>query len=321
MPRFSQLFFYNFDDEEMAQGAGQKLDGSVSWRAARTYVRSGIRLQSTCGISDIWYNYIEANWDSYEVQSSLPCPPPKAPCHPQPYINPPTSSLLVEIFQWKDLHHQFLVPKRPRITHSSLPPSSPDHTVSSKVLMDASDDLEAYASQVVCQDNNDSISAFTEKEASPNNSPLLESFSPSQGEGAHNPAQEGVAIEGPAAEQFKEWPLMSSFNLPLSKIMGEVEDIPEVLGIMTAEVVPSSVEEEQELWLPSQVDPPSPAGQISKDEGVSVGRPQNEELSQEGKQKHKFAILDANVKYRLSYNSTLSFKIPEGQGVVQTSRE
>ena len=61
MPRFSQLFFHDFTDIETKERCGQAETGSrVSRRAAEAYLLSGVRLESSCGISDIWHNYIDS---------------------------------------------------------------------------------------------------------------------------------------------------------------------------------------------------------------------------------------------------------------------
>lgn len=56
MPRFPQLFFYDFSEEEVCRKEGQCQDGaSASRRAGTTYLESNIRLESKCGISEVWY--------------------------------------------------------------------------------------------------------------------------------------------------------------------------------------------------------------------------------------------------------------------------
>lgn len=63
MPRFSQLFFHEFSDAETFTRSGQTTaPGSATpIRAARAYLKSRKRLESSCGISDIWYRYVELN--------------------------------------------------------------------------------------------------------------------------------------------------------------------------------------------------------------------------------------------------------------------
>lgn len=59
-PRFSQLFFYDFSEEEVLQKQGQPEDGAkVSRRAATAYLSSRVRLESKSGLSDVWYWCLE----------------------------------------------------------------------------------------------------------------------------------------------------------------------------------------------------------------------------------------------------------------------
>lgn len=62
LPGFSQLFFHSFTEQEVEwKQAQSEAGGVVSRRAAEAYLRSRVRLQSSCGISDLWYNYVESN--------------------------------------------------------------------------------------------------------------------------------------------------------------------------------------------------------------------------------------------------------------------
>ena len=56
MPRFPQLFFYDFSEEEVCQKEGQCQDGALaSRRAGMTYLKTNMRLESKCGVSEVWY--------------------------------------------------------------------------------------------------------------------------------------------------------------------------------------------------------------------------------------------------------------------------
>ena len=71
MPRFSQVFFYDFEGQEVAQESGQSRNGRVvSCRAAEAYIKSSVQLESSCGISDMWYRYVELNAGKFGGQNS-----------------------------------------------------------------------------------------------------------------------------------------------------------------------------------------------------------------------------------------------------------
>ena len=55
MPAFAQVFFYKFTTGEISNQADQPTSSSSSKRAAEAYLISGIQLESTCGVSDVWY--------------------------------------------------------------------------------------------------------------------------------------------------------------------------------------------------------------------------------------------------------------------------
>ena len=69
MPRFSQVFFHNFNSRGFKEGSGQSRMGSIVSRlAGEAYVLSGARLESLCGISDVWYRYVESNAGQFKKQ-------------------------------------------------------------------------------------------------------------------------------------------------------------------------------------------------------------------------------------------------------------
>ena len=179
------------------------------------------------------------------------------------------------IFKWKSLHLRFVHPKRPRKTYSPLPPSSPDHAGSSLTYANTSDQVEAYSSDTFPQE--DHISAFTEDEASLNqSSPLVDPIQASGGEvedGAQKPLEGEMAGEPVIKEEeLEEWPLTSSFYRALGKTMDEIEAVPEAPQVDTADLVPPSIPEEQELKVPSPsqaAHPSPPEGQTAKDEEQS----------------------------------------------------
>ena len=78
-PRFSQLFFYDFTDAELIGDASEGFPSSAHRRAAESYISSGSKILSSCGFSEVWYEYLELNrgllgtleGDSVEIQSHL----------------------------------------------------------------------------------------------------------------------------------------------------------------------------------------------------------------------------------------------------------
>lgn len=103
LPRFSQLFFHNFSQSEEALRFGQSLTHSVSRRAAISYLKSGVRLESKCGISDVWFEYVEAHrgiFESLDPPSSFTPPPPG----PHPRLEPTHALPLSDTFPWLDQH-------------------------------------------------------------------------------------------------------------------------------------------------------------------------------------------------------------------------
>jgi hypothetical protein len=112
MPRFSQVFFHSFDRREVENGLGQsRTGGVVSRRAAEAYVQSGARLESLCGISDVWYHYVELNAKRFTQPNFA-----SARFSPRPSIHPGPTQEQMEtmgnLFNWGRLH------SRPRPTRT-----------------------------------------------------------------------------------------------------------------------------------------------------------------------------------------------------------
>ena len=118
MPRFSQLFFYDFHRSEVAGAGGQEAGGAVSRRAAEAYLKSGVRLESTCGISDVWYWYVESNRDLFDETTFLPTG--TRPLHP--HMEPYQVVLVYTPFPWELLHRR----PKPRMSVGPPAPPSPD---------------------------------------------------------------------------------------------------------------------------------------------------------------------------------------------------
>ena len=71
MPRFTQLFFHDFCGREVALEIGQSETFSCRQRAAKAFLTSGARLESKCGLSDIWYHFVETNRHLFEGPEEL----------------------------------------------------------------------------------------------------------------------------------------------------------------------------------------------------------------------------------------------------------
>lgn len=105
IPRFPQLFFHEFSEAEIYQKQGQSPIGpTVSHRAGMAYVGSGIRLESQCGMSDIWYWYLERNSDLFGGGPTSFIQGPESP--PLPHLNPDHMGLFVSMLGWKEDHRQ-----------------------------------------------------------------------------------------------------------------------------------------------------------------------------------------------------------------------
>lgn len=110
MPRFSQLFFYKLTDEEGKRGIGQTRTGAgEARRAAEAYIQSGIRLESSCGISDVWYHYVESNAHLFTHQGSPPVQLARSPSI-HPCLDTEQMESVGRLFNWLKTH------SRPRPT-------------------------------------------------------------------------------------------------------------------------------------------------------------------------------------------------------------
>jgi len=119
MPGFSQVFFYNFDSLEFKEGSGQSRMGSVVSRlAGEAYVQSGVWLESSCGISDVWYQYVESNTGQFTKQgrqtidfsASLPV---------YPRADGKELKAMGSLFNWKKMHSRPRPTKRNMVVQTS----------------------------------------------------------------------------------------------------------------------------------------------------------------------------------------------------------
>jgi hypothetical protein len=121
MPRFSQMFFYEFEEWEVTKGLGQSKNGSVvSRRGAGAYVRSGVRLESSCGISDVWYRYVELNAGRFKGQNSTSMEfSIHSPVHPSLEVREMEAA--GKLFGWDRMHSRPRPTKKGRVLEKSTP--------------------------------------------------------------------------------------------------------------------------------------------------------------------------------------------------------
>jgi len=124
LPQFSQLFFYDLHDWEVYFNGGQHCLPLDSRRAAQAYIQSRTRLESTCGISEVWYLYVEKNLHLFnDHPESLP-PFEPAPPNPRRPLGSEKAQVMSNTFPWFKHHSR----PRPRKTMSvsGPPPHSED---------------------------------------------------------------------------------------------------------------------------------------------------------------------------------------------------
>jgi hypothetical protein len=113
MPRFSQLFFYDFSEEEVCQKQGQLGSGLLaSERAATTYLDSNVRLESKCGISDVWYWCLEQSARLYGEEATSVGRQGKYAQSDHPRLHPYHMELFINRLGWRELHRGLLVERR-----------------------------------------------------------------------------------------------------------------------------------------------------------------------------------------------------------------
>jgi hypothetical protein len=272
MPRFSQVFFYDFSDREVRDNLGQ--GPTASLRAAEAYLSSGVRLESTCGISDIWYHYVE---DFQHKLRSQPAPsPPPAHFAPHPYIDPTHTSCMRIFFNWEFQHYK----RQPR---KKIPANNPSAITGSPARVGNGRDGQADRSKDEANSKPYSAPPLVEntsEHGEHEGNGLGETLPKEQGErqvvktakqavgleeGGRGKGAEGLEASGAGGEAvggmvgkeesglsdwgFEEWPATSSFVAALAKTMDEAEKTEKAALIVADGFVPSSVPEEQELRL------------------------------------------------------------------------
>lgn len=231
MPRFSQLFFHDFEGWEVHEAKGQDLGGSVSRRAAEAYLRSGVRLQSTCGISDIWYWYVESNRDLFTKTTPL-SPAGESPPSPEPKpFHPPMDPYQIELvympFPWIPLHKR---PKPRRRVYQPPAPSPPSFPT------DAQDGQPEFVAEVEAKQSpppqpKEDISEYTEDEEA---------------------VGREVSSVASGEDFLEDWPETFSFQSELQRTMFRFE-APEIHPEGEDQVKGEDLMEGVELSQPTQV--------------------------------------------------------------------
>lgn len=119
MPRFDQLFFHDFLKHEVVLQLGQTTTSVSSQRAARTYLMSGVRLESKCGLSDVWYHYVDSHRYLFEVSTEES---PSVDDYPHPRLDKRQASAIYDAFEWYKQHSR---PRPTRRVQVATPTSTP----------------------------------------------------------------------------------------------------------------------------------------------------------------------------------------------------
>lgn len=119
-PQFSQLFFHDFYAQELEKMVGQRQGSTVSRRGAQAFLKSGVRPESTCGLSNVWYEYVRRNRALFE-RSGVPSPPGSSP-PPVIRLEEQRLSYFWKIFQWKERHIRALPTKKKQTIGANAEP-------------------------------------------------------------------------------------------------------------------------------------------------------------------------------------------------------
>lgn len=303
LPRFTQLYFYDFQDHEVKLQFGQSLTSTSSSRAGKAYLLSGTRLESKCGLSDVWYSYVESSWFFFEDPSHPfhfnPGPPP------HPVISEEDAETISNIFDWRRQHGR---PKpKARVVPSCIPePESPEREPESPEPVtyvegpsggteesgngEATDDL---GTPKVTPDafSVSQRGSFKREPESPKSITYGGSRSGrmeecGDGELADHPDASNtdpvhdVKEEETESEdiEFDSWPANPSFNRELFQAMETFENAPDTY-------VPSSIPEEHELVILGSVNAMGhvPEEGVSTDEipmeGVELSQPTESQMA------------------------------------------
>lgn len=221
MPRFSQLFFHESLEHEVALKFGRSSRPSASFLAAKRYLRSGTRLESKCGLSDVWYGYVESNWRLFEdPEMSFSFTP--APPRPHSVLSNDDSHIMCGVFDWWKQHGR-----------SEPEWEAPAATFSAR---------EACGPQLVAHE--EALSGGTEECVDGEPGDHQDSLNGDAGDGTKE-VEEGET-RGKFNDVGESWfsPPAPSFDRALFKAMDKFESAPEADWY-----IPSSIPEEQELHL------------------------------------------------------------------------
>ena len=146
MPRFTQLFFHDFSEDEKTLEIGQSSSPSSSLRAAKAFLESGVRLESKSGLSDVWYHYVETNRHLFEEPGSSFPVIPKA--H-YPRLNVTDAPSIYNLFEWLKHHTTPRSTKKQLEATTSIPLFGSKEVdalelSNSEVLSSSSGDYEVY---------------------------------------------------------------------------------------------------------------------------------------------------------------------------------
>ncbi|KAF9778846.1 hypothetical protein BJ322DRAFT_1024725 [Thelephora terrestris] len=253
LPRFTQLFFHDFEEHELTLSSGQSLTSTSSQRAARAYLLSGIRLESKCGLSDAWYSYVEAH--SFLFQEIGRTPLKRSLVHPYPVLSPEDAATVYKSFTWEKQH------KRPKPARLAPLPAGARVTpqpfaVRSALLPPAviskprSSKAQERGSKPTSHKEGDSTGKEEPAARKEGRSARKEQLS------GEEPAVYTSSVKVKKEEEemtdleFGSWPTNPSFNKELFRAIDDLEHGP---GADELEYVPSTMPEEEELVLPSHM--------------------------------------------------------------------
>ena len=257
MPRFLQLFFYNFSDWEILIELGQPTSSSSSRRAAEAYLLSGNRPQSACGISNVWYHYVENNQDLYSRGTTQPLPIHQQPSHPRPHSDRYHEMYLWSILEWAKMHSRPQPRKKRPIRDKSssiLVSSSPNRSFISDIDPDDFSSGVMSGTPTPPLQKMEEISEYTDIEESGLGGGFLdEEIEEMGGQDVAEGSGAGMQVVGSMVREVKvespeyrfddDYLETTSFNEALGRSLDEMENLDAVADA----VVPTSVSAEREL--------------------------------------------------------------------------
>lgn len=187
------MFFHEFSDSEVEEHTSQAITRSASVRGAKAYLSSGIRLESKCGISEVWYWYLEKTpTSSRDPEAPLPRQPKSI--FPPLCIDSRCLKTISDTFHWEHL--------REWPDHSTS--DSPEHST------DPSDDRLDKSMEIIASSP---LTFAQEEEAGEDDGSTVDS----------EWSERGHVRVGSDDIEFEEW--SPSFQVALSESMREVEKL------------------------------------------------------------------------------------------------